>query len=195
MKSDARIWYMDGDATKPYGEGGKVIVHCCNNRGGWGSGFVVALSRRWPQPEQHYRDLHPRQGDEYLLGSVGIVSVEPGIAVANLIGQDGMGVGKDGLPPVRYEAIRKGFQRIVKWIADEQNFLRKLSFDPISIHMPRIGCALAGGDWALIEPLIEATFIRARLDVTVYDFDGGVPYFDSRDADSDQFLRKDPGDG
>lgn len=51
------ITYVRGDATAPRGEGVKLIVHCCNDPGGWGRGFVLALSRRWPEPEAAYREL------------------------------------------------------------------------------------------------------------------------------------------
>ncbi|MEO1228615.1 MAG: hypothetical protein AAFZ18_06900 [Myxococcota bacterium] len=42
-------------ATAPVGEGPKVIVHICNDTGGWGRGFVVGLSKRWSAPEAVYR--------------------------------------------------------------------------------------------------------------------------------------------
>ena len=39
-----------------------------------------------------------------------------------------------------------------------------------SIHMPRIGCGLAGGDWKTIENIIQRTFVDiANVDVYVYD--------------------------
>jgi len=40
-----------------------------------------------------------------------------------------------------------------------------------SVHMPRIGCGLAGGRWDRIEPLIVATLCTRDVDTTVYDFD------------------------
>ena len=39
-----------------------------------------------------------------------------------------------------------------------------------SVHMPRIGCGLAGGTWGKIEPILERTLIKAGVEVTVYDF-------------------------
>lgn len=181
------INYIQGDATEPKGEGRKIIVHCCNNRGGWGSGFVVALSRKWRSPELQYRNM-----GEWPLGAVEIVPVAPDLFVANLIGQHGIGVGDHGMPPIRYEALRQGFQQIIK---GERERIRKdtergyVVQGLASLHMPRLGCALAGGDWALVEPLINATFIAAGMDVTVYDFPGGSPYFDSRNEDSKPVVR------
>jgi O-acetyl-ADP-ribose deacetylase (regulator of RNase III) len=56
------IHYVRGDATRPQGEGTKIIVHCCNTVGAWGRGFVLALSRRWLSPERAYRLWH-RDGE------------------------------------------------------------------------------------------------------------------------------------
>ncbi|MFJ9407826.1 hypothetical protein [Streptomyces sp. NPDC101393] len=38
------ITYVQGDATAPQGKGVKVIAHVRNDLGGWGKGFVLALS-------------------------------------------------------------------------------------------------------------------------------------------------------
>lgn len=50
-----QIQYITGDATDPTGGGNKIIAHVCNDIGAWGAGFVLAISRRWPQPEAEYR--------------------------------------------------------------------------------------------------------------------------------------------
>ena len=56
------IMYQIGDATDPIGGGPRIIVHVCNDAGGWGKGFVIAVSRRWPEPERRYRAWH--RGEE-----------------------------------------------------------------------------------------------------------------------------------
>ena len=38
--------HVIGDATQPLGDGPEIIVHVCNDIGGWGRGFVVALFYR-----------------------------------------------------------------------------------------------------------------------------------------------------
>jgi hypothetical protein len=40
-----------------------------------------------------------------------------------------------------------------------------------SVHMPRIGCGLAGSKWTRIEPLIEQYLCGRGVTVTVYDFE------------------------
>ena len=51
----ARITYLQGDATQPQSKGNRIIAHVCNDLGGWGKGFVLAISKRWPEPEAEYR--------------------------------------------------------------------------------------------------------------------------------------------
>jgi hypothetical protein len=40
-----------------------------------------------------------------------------------------------------------------------------------TVHMPRIGCGLAGGRWERIEPLIIASLCDRDIVATVYDHD------------------------
>jgi len=51
--------------------------------------------------------------------------------------------------------------------------LEKLAVEALrleaSVHMPRIGCGLAGGTWDRIEPIIERTLTKQDVDVYVYD--------------------------
>src|SRR5690606_171097 len=103
---------VEGDATAPIGAGPKIIVHVCNDQGGWGKGFVVAISKRWKAPEREYRAWH-RRGSEppFELGQVQVVPVADGLSVANLIGQEGMRA-KQGVPPIRYGAIAEGLARV-----------------------------------------------------------------------------------
>ncbi|MFE3494555.1 hypothetical protein [Streptomyces sp. NPDC059175] len=38
-----------------------------------------------------------------------------------------------------------------------------------SVHMPRIGCGLAGGRWSRVEPLVVERLVARGVAVTVYD--------------------------
>ncbi|RKT85876.1 O-acetyl-ADP-ribose deacetylase (regulator of RNase III), contains Macro domain [Saccharopolyspora antimicrobica] len=155
----AGIDYVRGDATAPQGKGVKVIAHVCNDLGGWGKGFVVAISRRWPEPEQEYRRWHrERAGNDFALGAVQFVQAGQWIWVANMVGQRGMRRGSKGVP-VRYEAIDAALGSV----ADKALELGA------SVHMPRIGCGLAGGEWPQVEPLIQDRLVARGVPVTVYD--------------------------
>ncbi|MEU4129530.1 macro domain-containing protein [Streptomyces wuyuanensis] len=153
------ITYLRGDATAPQGKGVKLIVHVCNDLGGWGKGFVVAVSRRWPEPEKEYRRWHrERARNDFGLGAVQFVRVGPYAWVANMVGQRGMRTGSKGVP-VRYEAIDTGLGAVAEKAAELG----------ASVHMPRIGCGLAGGTWSRVEPLVRARLVEQGIPVTVYD--------------------------
>ncbi|MGW3306867.1 macro domain-containing protein [Streptomyces sp. NPDC001073] len=153
------INYVRGDATVPSVKGVKVIAHVCNDIGGWGKGFVLALSRRWPEPEKAYRAWHrDRAANEFGLGAVQLVQVERQVWVANMIGQRGIRTGSKGVP-VRYDAIDTALTHLAEKAAELD----------ASVHMPRIGCGLAGGTWSGVEPLITERLVGRGIAVSVYD--------------------------
>lgn len=146
-----KITYVTGDATRPIGEGKKVIPHIVNTKHRWGAGFVIALSERWYAPEQSYRAI-----SELILGTVDFVPVEADIIVANMVGQEGTGLDENGLPPIRYDAVRSA-------LIEVNDFAHAIG---ATLHMPRIGSGLAGGKWEEIEEIINKV---VTVDVTVYD--------------------------
>ncbi len=154
------IHFVKGDATQTQAKGNRIIAHVCNDLGGWGKGFVLAISKRWPEPEAAYRAWHKnRSKNDFGLGAIQVVPVEPYIWVANMVAQRGMKTGSNG-PPIRYEAVRA----CLKKLAEAANELAA------SVHMPRIGCGLAGGRWEEIEPIILDELASQGVEVTVYDF-------------------------
>lgn len=152
------IIYLKQDATKPVGEGKKIIAHICNDVGGWGRGFVLAISKRWKEPENSYRKWY-REKTNFELGQVQFVTVEDSILVANMIAQRDIKTNMKELP-IRYDAVEKCLQTVAEK-AKELN---------ASVHMPRIGCGLAGGKWEKIEPIIKQTLLEKEIEVYVYDF-------------------------
>ena len=154
------IKYIKGDATKPIGEGLKIIVHCCNNEGKWGAGFVLALSKKWKSPEEKYRSWSKGWTaiPPFKLGEVLFVKVEKDIFVANMVGQDGVGI-KNGISPIRYDAINECLKKISDGCLEAK----------ASVHCPRFGAGLAGGKWGEIEKLIIKNLSEKDVQVTVYD--------------------------
>jgi O-acetyl-ADP-ribose deacetylase (regulator of RNase III) len=161
------INYINGDATQPVGEGPKFIVHVCNNVGLWGAGFVLALSRRWAEPEEAYYVMGERCNG-YSLGNVEAVEVDDDLWVINMIGQSGVG-SNNGIPPIRYKAIRQCLEQVAE-MACSVRF--RGVYKAVAVHAPRFGAGLAGGDWNEIEKIINETLIAAGVPVTVYDFAG-----------------------
>lgn len=165
------INYITGDATQPVGDGLKIIAHIVNDEGKWGSGFVVALSRRWPQPEREYRAWRRtsvtatdevRVPNPFYLGGIQLVLVEPQVWVANMVAQHGVRHGRNAPAAVDYLALTSCLSRVA--------FCAR--FTGASIHMPRIGCGLGGGSWDEVEPIIQRELADRHIPVTVYDLPG-----------------------
>ncbi|HEX4606654.1 MAG TPA: hypothetical protein VH092_00455 [Urbifossiella sp.] len=156
-----RVTYLKGDATCPQAKGTTLICHVCNDTGGWGKGFVLAVSRRWPEPEAAYRTWYAggkRAG--FGLGAVPFVRVGRFIWVANMVAQRGTKTGSSG-PPIRYDAAAACLGPAAE----------KAAGLAATVHMPRIGCGLAGGDWSRVGPLVEGQLCDRGVSVTVYDFE------------------------
>jgi O-acetyl-ADP-ribose deacetylase (regulator of RNase III) len=175
------IQYLVGDATEPKVKGNKIIAHVCNDIGGWGRGFVLSVSKKWPEPEKMYRRWYQEQenmllvpghsdvtiGQKLELGAVQFVPVayvglppfKEQTYVANMIGQHGV-LPKDNVQPIRYDAVEQCLKQVRAFVEH---------IGGASVHMPRIGCGLAGGKWAEMEPIIERAL--EGVDTYVYDFD------------------------
>ncbi|MFC3160031.1 macro domain-containing protein [Chryseobacterium arachidis] len=153
------ITYLKGDATNPKTEGNKIITHICNDIGGWGKGFVLAISKRWKKPENEYRKWFQNSAN-FTLGETQMVQVENDLWVCNMIGQHKTISNSKRISPIRYEAVEQCLNKL----SDEALKLNA------SVHMPRIGCGLAGGKWEEIEPIIERTLLN-NVEVYVYDFE------------------------
>lgn len=148
------IHYLKGDATKPVGPGNKLIIHVANNAGAWGAGFVLALSKKWKEPERRYMAQAPHG---LLLGTTQIVQVEPDIWVANMVAQT---LNYRQGPNIKYGAL--------------EECLRAVELEAATlgatIHGPRFGAGLAGGRWSIIEELLETTL--PNNDIYIYDYEG-----------------------
>jgi len=175
-----QIHYTKGDATKPIGDGNKIVTHICNDIGAWGRGFVLAISKRWEFPELAYKKWYQyhRQKQSglqaqtfdvgvtfssseqtFALGQVQFVQVEQDIIVANMIGQFHIRKAPDGTPPIRYEAVSTCLRHVCAFAKERR----------ATIHMPRIGSGLAGGNWDEIEGLIRQELTEKGVDVWIYD--------------------------
>jgi len=145
----------------------RLILHGCNARGAFGSGFAGVLKKRHPAAHDAYMDAH-RQG-RLILGSV-IWAESEGMAIGNCITQPTYG--RDGKRHVSYEALRS-CMRQVRVAADlgvpgtdfEEGFSR--------VAMPLIGADLGGGDWNVISRIVEEEL--SGLEAVVYVLPGRRP--------------------
>jgi O-acetyl-ADP-ribose deacetylase (regulator of RNase III) len=160
MNPSPNIEYIVGDATTPVSYGPAVVVHVCNDVGGWGRGFVLAISAKWKAPEEAYRRWYSGDGQSFGLGEVQSVQVEPHLWVANMVAQhDVRRIG--GSPPIRYDALRSALIKVAAFCLGKS----------ATAHMPRIGCGLAGGQWSEVSRLIDEELTAKEIPVTVYDLE------------------------
>jgi O-acetyl-ADP-ribose deacetylase (regulator of RNase III) len=153
------VTYVKGSATEPVGDGPKIIAHVCNDKGGWGAGFVLALNKISTKPQRLYREWYARKRDNFLpLGTIQTVYLSDNLYVVNMIAQHGT-VSKLNPQPLSYEALEMALEAVAQ-VAIQTG---------ASIHMPRIGCGLAGGKWDVVESIINRVLTLKDIDVTVYD--------------------------
>lgn len=86
--------------------------------------------KKWKKPEIQYRKIPNKE-----LDIVQFVNVENNITIANMIAQKGV-LSENNKKPINYGALRV-------CLAEVNDLAYKLG---ASIHMPRIGTGLAGGD-------------------------------------------------
>ncbi len=159
------VTYVKGDATKPQGDGPKIITHIVNDSGRWGAGFVLAVNRLSSAPRNEYLAWHAAATSEELgfkflpLGIVQYVPLDSDLnVVANMVAQHGT-VSKSNPHPISYAALEHCLLDVA-----EQAIMMEAT-----VHMPRIGCGLAQGKWEVVESIINRTLTLRDVDVTVYD--------------------------
>ena len=143
-----------GSATSPRPEKGKgvIIAHLCNNLGGWGRGFVLAVDELSAPPRAAYQGLAKDHGKSkgtnanIPLGTVQFVETQTGLIVSNMIAQDNFADDHEDGCAVNYKALRRclliTFHRAIR-----------LGYN---VHIPEgIGSGLAGGDQAEILKMIS----------------------------------------
>lgn len=135
-----KIEYRNGDllATDT-----QLILHGCNAKGVMGSGVAKLIRVKWPKAYDDYRTSYDSYGLE--LGSI-IQSRQPdGKIIINAITQETYG--REGIH-VSYWAIAN-----VMRMLDTIHTVREIG----EVAMPMVGAGLAGGDWKVIEAIIENT--------------------------------------
>ena len=161
------ITYLKGDATQSIGEGCKIIIHICNDIGMWGAGFTKSLSKHYPKAEEVYRERFSSSDKESsCLGMIQFVDISDEIKVINMIAQKGVRTSWNPVP-IDYAALNECLYLVSSIRTGEgEHFVLDNSR---SIHMPKIGCGLAGGSWDIIEPMIQRHFVLNDIPVFVYD--------------------------
>lgn len=132
-----KIQYVQGDLMKT---DCKFILHGCNARGKMNSGVAKAIRQNYPEAYERYIEKYQESGGLLTMGTVIAVKSNSKV-ILNAITQHNYGY--DGKRYVSYDAI-----------ADAMSVIEKVG--PSAVAMPQIGAGLGGGDWRVIESIIES---------------------------------------
>lgn len=153
------INFVKGDLLKVYkNKGCDVIAHCANCQRVMGSGIAYQIKNELPDAYNAYvnYDNHLK----YLeLGTISHAEIDHGLVV-NLHAQHLYGY--DGSRYVNYEAIYETLRK-TKDLMLEKNL--KMLGVPY-----KMACDRAGGDWRIIESMLEVIFENTGIDVLVVEY-------------------------
>lgn len=159
------LMYVVGDALEPRGSGNRLVAHVVNDRTpNWGGhGFAMAVKRRYPEAQEDFQHWVSEDRARLSLGKTHTARVESETWVATMVAQKGYGATTRG-PRIRYEALGTCLREVGRTA-------RQLN---ASVHMPRIGCGQAGGDWNVVEEMVLVEVCNGETPVFVYDLPGST---------------------
>jgi O-acetyl-ADP-ribose deacetylase (regulator of RNase III) len=163
-KTHPKITYLRGDATRPRGDGLRIICHVVNDTTPrWGGGFALVIRRRFPEVQEDFNSWVQQNRGHLSLGNARLRDVDDALAVFSVVCQKGYGHSRK--PRVRYTAMKTCLDQLAELALSRA----------ASIHMPRIGCGQAGGSWHIVSELIDEALCRQGISVTVYDLPNAEP--------------------
>lgn len=134
------------------------LGHGCNSFCKMGTGFAAQVKRRLP--ELYQVDQATKRGDRS----------KPGTNTHYLFDW-GYGFNLYTQYWYSWDFTTVGLEHLLNSLESAFALIRKTNFQPLVL--PRIGSGAAGGDWSLIEPVLEFVAQRKN-DIIVIDFDRSV---------------------
>lgn len=129
------ITYVKGDVTTANPSIG-AIAHICNDIGLFNAGVAKSIRNKWPNAYEKYKN------EELYLGKNIYCNIRPKFYIVHMIAQKGVR-SKTNPIPINYGALERCLT------------LLNQCHEKYEFHMPRIGTGYAGGDWSIIEPMIN----------------------------------------
>lgn len=134
-----------------------IISHGCNCLGAFNAGIAKQIRHLFPSAYNAYIQKNNSEG--WKLGDVQMVEIpEQRRIIANCATQYGYGYSSKQNIFVDYDAIAVVFKTLVCY-SEEHN---------MKIAMPRIGCGLAGGDWNIVDRILEQVMQGHKANIEVY---------------------------
>ena len=118
-----------------------IIGHQCNCKGKMGAGLALQVRNKYSKVYNEYLSMY-KEGN-LKLGVSQFVKVFSTLYVANLMGQHSFG----------QEGTHTDYKALTKCLQELHAFSQTNS---LQVYLPYlIGCGLAGGDWSIVNGLIE----------------------------------------
>lgn len=118
-----------------------IICHQVNCQGVMAAGLAKSLKAKYPICFESYSKYC--KAGQFRPGMVQFCRVNPELFICNLAGQDGYGVDKRHTD---YQALEVCLTKL---------YAKSLELNLIPYLPYKMGCGLAGGDWAIVSKLIE----------------------------------------
>jgi len=140
-----------------------VIGHQVNCFGVMGGGLALQIANKWPEVETEYKRYINSFTDhglrKYLLGECQVVPIPNSrCSIANLFGQYDMGKG-----------LRTNYHALSKSLDDLRQFIICYELNKLALPV-NLGCGLAGGDWNIVQNLIEKCFEGSGIEVILVEY-------------------------
>lgn len=140
-----------------------ILAHVVNDLGVMGAGVALEIANRWSWVCDEYvafQTAHTSTGD--LLGEIQFVDVEyPRLTVCNMFAQRGVRSASNRRP-LDYLLLERCLRELGACTIESPDW---------EIWMPRIGCGLAGGEWSVVESLIDTTLGKLGVTTVVFDLE------------------------
>lgn len=139
------ILYRTGDVLD-VAEG--IIVHGCNCQGVMGAGIALRVKELFPTAYKAYVNAY--NSGEMKPGDITLAEVAPNKIIVNAVTQNYYGR-IAGVRYVSYDAIALCFEKVYALARSYEDSRNK----KLPILFPKIGAGLGGGDWRVIEAIID----------------------------------------
>lgn len=160
-----KIEYRKGDATKPDLDGCVAVIHIVNDcvPGKWNKGFVLSINKTFGMDTREWY-MQWSSGKitdvKFSLGKIQVVRVSANASVINMVAQHGIGLDRNGRPPIRYEELGTCLDKVANYIKKQEGSW--------TVVGPKFGSGLSGGSWPIIEKIIEEKLCSHDIPVIIY---------------------------
>ena len=151
----------------PSKTGNDIIIQQVNAMGVMASGFAKDLRAVYPAVFDSYSNeiKHDKL-------RIGMNRDKMGLVIPHLVDIDGKSLlilnivaqldyGRDGSKFTSYDALDAGFKSIAEFLEAEVN-------EKINVHFPAIGCGLGGGNWLVVEAIINSNLTKPNVSNTLW---------------------------